>query len=1143
MLNGHRSRILLSLLTWCVQKVSVKIKNIDEMVQDVHKRVESMGMAYDMMTVFVDSFEEFKQETRTEKLEADRRKWRRWLHWVDPKPELRRKLKLRMEGTCEWVYKDPKFEDWYQSSENQTLWIKAKAGTGKSVVVATILDHLEQRNRLLPPSQNPVLLYYFFRQGGKRTDNVRTMLTTLMGQLFDIAVYGDQEFAPAYTEKLFEILKPQYHRHTDKADKGSIEPEELLELLKRMLEQVPTQVMIVLDALDECSAEGRQLIMQNLVSADKFPARFLVTGRPELDINEHLERAAGVVKMLEMDNQKDIDMFVERKIDNEPRLHPHREAIITKISQTTDGMFQYAATMMEMLSGPSGDQTIEELLDIMPSELFKLYGMYVQRLPQDPSLTKLRQTTLMFIAIAKRPVTAKEIAYAHAVKRSGEENFDPTKKFLAREEEVMRASGTLIECQASLLRFSHLTVREFLFSDMDFLLQMGGLDSLCFQNSRLSAELNLHATMALVTVSQLSEVALRLSKSEHVVCELWERDSEFAVPPDGMSAVTYAANYYHAHAAKVAPFDPDGSLFRNLWDKIERLEASELGILWYELLIESPEYVYEYGGPPMALQRNREWRAKFRQQETKQLHYMTSFGFRYLLRRRLQDPGVRDVINLQGMTGDTALHSAISKIQDRELAPEPSSDDLEIVSMLLGVDGIDTNIGNNKGVTPLMLAVGKPISVVELLLQQDGVDVNARSRVGDECTLLHDIIEWDDRDFLLRLLERKELDLNLPVTKHGTSALAQAVVLDRFEIIQLLLARNELNVNATSKSSGETALHIACAGGAQSIRAVEMLLLRHDLLLNITNSEGQTALFAAVEGGSAEVVRTLLDHAADSFDLNQTDGSGNTVLMLAVRLGFTEIVRALSERAGLDFGRRNANGETALLTAASLGYEEITSILLAKSDGFVANMPSEEGFTPLTAAIANAYSDVVPVLLERLDIDVNRRVSCTVLNKRSGIRVSMRGVTPIMIAGFRGLLKSAQALASRKDMYINLEDYNGRTALDYAIKNNYMVTASFLRSKGAFHSIDVLSKISSAPAQLDRAFAKDLRRSRQVVRTESHWCASATIVKYRVLRALPSWCDGGRFAECLGLGIGVRRLELAVVYWAGARQCTGRTDQ
>ncbi|RPA83205.1 hypothetical protein BJ508DRAFT_74637 [Ascobolus immersus RN42] len=342
------------------QDTSGHVKEIRLMVEDLTKVTETINLIY----LKVEVIEENQRQ-------AELRKVRKWLNWRDPKNDLKLYLAKRMGGTCMWIFEDEKFKSWLRSQGNSTLWIRAKAGTGKSVVAASILQHLLAVNNAFGEAtdpntaSNPVVLYYFFRDQKERANDAAVMLTTLIGQLLNSKIKS---------EVLFGLLRPHYKDNIDSANIALDEPE-LWSLLQQLLEVFPTRVLIVLDALDECEPIGRKKILDELSKGDEFPARFLITGRPEMDINQHLQKASSSkdVTFLEMNTQEDIDKFIEAEVESDPLLQPHRDEIVGRIKATTDGMFIYAATMFEMLHGPSGDKTIKELLDTMPTDLNDLY--------------------------------------------------------------------------------------------------------------------------------------------------------------------------------------------------------------------------------------------------------------------------------------------------------------------------------------------------------------------------------------------------------------------------------------------------------------------------------------------------------------------------------------------------------------------------------------------------------------------------------------------------------------------------------------------------------------------------------------------------------------------------------------------------
>src|SRR5271169_727435 len=66
-----------------------------------------------------------------------------------------------MRGTCEWVFQDPQFRAWRYSNDpaSALLWIHARAGRGKSVLAATIVQHLQHQTR----NTGDACVYFFCR--------------------------------------------------------------------------------------------------------------------------------------------------------------------------------------------------------------------------------------------------------------------------------------------------------------------------------------------------------------------------------------------------------------------------------------------------------------------------------------------------------------------------------------------------------------------------------------------------------------------------------------------------------------------------------------------------------------------------------------------------------------------------------------------------------------------------------------------------------------------------------------------------------------------------------------------------------------------------------------------------------------------
>jgi hypothetical protein len=157
-------------------------------------------------------------------------------------------------------------------------------------------------------------------------------------------------------------------------------------------------------------------------------------------------------------------------------------------------MFRYATLMLEELRQPS-NETIADILNALPTGLNEMYERILLLLEKrHPKDIPLRKRIFLWVAMAYRPVTVEEMAYALATK-DGEEDFDPSeKKIHASKKDMFRACGSLIEVFGNTLHFTHLSVKDFPFQSPDLLRNKdGGIQSFLVDTEQA------HTSMALTS--------------------------------------------------------------------------------------------------------------------------------------------------------------------------------------------------------------------------------------------------------------------------------------------------------------------------------------------------------------------------------------------------------------------------------------------------------------------------------------------------------------------------------------------------------------------------------------------------------------------------------------------------------------------
>ncbi|KAJ5472059.1 PfsNACHT and ankyrin domain protein [Penicillium diatomitis] len=112
-----------------------------------------------------------KSELRTDNIKS-------WLDPPDPSTIANHAKELHHEGTGAWLLEDPIFWSWYSGSCRH-MWLYRLAGSGKTILSITVLDHLAMGN-------NGPILKFFFDFSNTKKQTYESMLRSLIFQLYDL---------------------------------------------------------------------------------------------------------------------------------------------------------------------------------------------------------------------------------------------------------------------------------------------------------------------------------------------------------------------------------------------------------------------------------------------------------------------------------------------------------------------------------------------------------------------------------------------------------------------------------------------------------------------------------------------------------------------------------------------------------------------------------------------------------------------------------------------------------------------------------------------------------------------------------------------------------------------------------------------
>ncbi len=243
-----------------------------------------------------------------------------------------------------------------------------------------------------------------------------------------------------------------------------------------------------------------------------------------------------------------------------------------------------------------------------------------------------------------------------------------------------------------------------------------------------------------------------------------------------------------------------------------------------------------------------------------------------------------------------------------------------VVRELLCLPGIDVNLGQGTGATPLFLASQQGhIEVVKLLLAEPAIKINLSTRLG--ATPLH-----------------------------------MAAQFRRTEVMKLLLEESNIQLDAREQE-GATPLYYACHF---SFPEIAEQLINRGADVNLPMDDDATPLCAAAASGAVEIVKKLLDTPGVKID-SQMD-SGATALGIACNHGHKDIVRMLLMNGANPNITGNISGLSALHAACLKGDTAIVEMLLASGADIDLEANMKGRYTPCSLALLAGNQEAAALL-------------------------------------------------------------------------------------------------------------------------------------------------------------------------------------
>ncbi|CAE6418794.1 unnamed protein product [Rhizoctonia solani] len=172
--------------------------------------------------------------------------------------------RARIPGTCQEIL--DAIQHWTENKGPKIYWMTGESGTGKTIIARTICEYLDREKRLGAS--------FFCSSTHESCQDTSRIIPTIAYQL--------ARFSSRYLDMLATPLRES--ESTDRSLSTQFNQLVIPLIHKRIIRAIPSNVVVVIDALDECSdVTGLWTILELLrQNAENLHIKFLLTSRPNI---------------------------------------------------------------------------------------------------------------------------------------------------------------------------------------------------------------------------------------------------------------------------------------------------------------------------------------------------------------------------------------------------------------------------------------------------------------------------------------------------------------------------------------------------------------------------------------------------------------------------------------------------------------------------------------------------------------------------------------------------------------------------------------------------------------------------------------------------------------------------------------------
>ncbi|RYP53937.1 hypothetical protein DL768_001249 [Monosporascus sp. mg162] len=428
-------------------------EKIQSHLEDLLKAAESRrAMLHDIYRAIQDQTaaqREMRQENKNEKcLQA--------LFLTDPRNDKRRIEETKgglFRDSSNWILGHEDFRRWRDDDGARLLWIKGDPGKGKTMLLIAIVDELEQLKQ--PHQQSTTVLSYFFCQGTNSDLNNATAV--LRGLIFLLIMQQPL---------LISHLREKYDHQGQGLFQGINAFVALSGIFGSMLRDPKlTRAYIVVDALDECETNQKQLlnlIAQNISASPRV--KWIVSSRNQVEVEQQLKLDDSGMKLsLELTQNAQqvahaVNAYINSKVKEVKSLQDddeERDRIRDVMHQKANGTFLWVTLIIKELEKPDCLDPLQVVKEI-PTDLYELYNRILNQIWQlQKSTSEFCQLVLSVVTLAYRPLHLAELIVLSGLHQ---------KISIKKVRKVVEFCGSFLTIQNDHVYLIHQSVKDYLSS-------------------------------------------------------------------------------------------------------------------------------------------------------------------------------------------------------------------------------------------------------------------------------------------------------------------------------------------------------------------------------------------------------------------------------------------------------------------------------------------------------------------------------------------------------------------------------------------------------------------------------------------------------------------------------------------------------